>query len=310
MAISRTGSRLYKPAWHSAGKADIIQRRFASNHTLYNLSCSISQRLKAQPMKLAATIGITLAATALGPSESLAANVAPVNKYPFASIIKTVYSDGSLSKCGGTIISRNHVVTAAHCVVRTATGERAIPKNTYAGYGNNVYISQTLVPSCKVFVHPQYNSTGFEERYCRPGAPRSAARWSQRGRSPGVQRLPLPWHTLTVPSYPLKEAEVKIGSIDPCKTQVETWLHDTFENSNGPRICLEGALMPGNGSCSGDSGSPLLVFVDGVPHFAGVDSNGGNKQGSYSCGQADGFDFYTHVNYHLSFINEATGFKL
>ncbi|KAJ1952789.1 Tryptase beta-2, partial [Linderina pennispora] len=238
-------------------------------------------------MMFSVAFGVTLAATVLGiPQPGLdkdaqtqlakrivGGNVAPVSKYPFASIIKTVYSDGSLSKCGGTIISRNHVVTAAHCVVRTATGERAIPKNTYAGYGNNVYISQTLVPSRRVFVHPQYNSTGLKNDIAvleLPDLPLDGVSVAtvpvyKGSLFPGMSATAIGWGLTNAtdphsPSYPLKEAEVKIGSIDPCKDHVKKYLHDTFYSSNGPRICIERSLTLGNGTCSGDSGSALVAF--------------------------------------------------
>ncbi|KAJ1945963.1 hypothetical protein FBU59_002160 [Linderina macrospora] len=246
-------------------------------------------------------------------------NVAPANKYPFSSIIKTIYSEG-LSKCGGTIISKNHVVTAAHCVVRTATGEHALPQNIYAGYGNNTYIYQTLIPARRVFVHPQYNSTGLKNDIAileLPDLPLDGVTVAtvpvyKGWLFPEMATTAIGWGMTNTtdshsPSYLLKEATVKIGNTAPCRNHINKYLHDTFVSSNGPRICIERSLTLGNGVCTGDSGSPLLVFVRGKPYFAGVDSNGGSAQGTFSCGDAGGFDFFTNVRNYLHFIYTVTG---
>ncbi|ORX71539.1 trypsin-like serine protease [Linderina pennispora] len=124
---------------------------------------------------VATVFGIGLATNSLGLPQSSAnqdphhhlskrivgGGVAPAGKYKFASIVKRFISTGT-GMCGSTIISKNFVVTAGHCIVDDITNQINTPENIYIGYGSSEYKKQTLVQATKLFLHPQYDISKFE----------------------------------------------------------------------------------------------------------------------------------------------------
>ncbi|KAJ1948664.1 hypothetical protein FBU59_001486 [Linderina macrospora] len=249
-------------------------------------------------------------------------DVAPAGKYKFASVV-TLDIGGRTHTCAGTIISKNFIVTAGHCLVSGDGLTVNSPQNITAGYGSNESANQTFLTAKKLFLHPNYNPAVFENDIGIIQVADIPLDGVTSGKVPVYKGLLETTQVVTAIGWgmtdytnwdsvspSLKEAVVKVGNLSTCKYQIETYLHSTFENSNGPRICIENALAPGNGPCAGDSGSPLVMFVNEMPYFAGVMSNGGGANGEATCAVTGGFAFYTHVKSYIPFIANVTGLSL
>ncbi|ORX71537.1 trypsin-like serine protease, partial [Linderina pennispora] len=205
------------------------------------------------------------------------------------------------------------ILTAGHCLVG-ATGTVNSPQNITAGYGSNVSEQQTFQTATNVFLHPQYNPSRFENDIGIIQVPdipldgvKACALPVYRGwLYPGMPVRSIGWGMTNYTDYysvspELKEVVIKVGNPGPMQVPAR------FDNSNGPRICIENALVPDNGPCSGDSGSPLIAYDGNRPYFAGVMSNGGGAHGEATCAVTGGFAFYTHVLNYLNFIYTVTG---
>ncbi|KAJ1950466.1 hypothetical protein FBU59_000665 [Linderina macrospora] len=282
-------------------------------------------------MKFLSILGACLVATNLGQAQHtglstpqlskriIGGNVAPAGKYKFASVV-TLDIGGRKHTCAGTIISKNFIVTAGHCLVSGDGLTVNSPQNITAGYGSNGSASQTFLTAKKLFLHPNYNPAVFENDIGiiqvadipLDGVKAAALPVYKGWLYPGMAVTSIGWGMTNYTDWSsvspsLKEAVVKVGNLDPCEHQIETYLHSTFDDSNGPRVCIENALAPGNGPCAGDSGSTLVAFSYGKPYFAGVMSNGGGANGEATCAVSGGFAFYTHVYNYLYFIYTVTG---
>ncbi|ORX71547.1 trypsin-like serine protease [Linderina pennispora] len=267
-------------------------------------------------MKLSTLFGTCLVATAFGlPQRSdldtpqlskriIGGNIAATGKYKFASVIKLDIG-GRTYTCAGTIISENHIVTAGHCLVG-ATGTVNSPQNITAGYGSNVSEQQTFQTATNVFLHPQYDPSRFENDI---GVIEVPDMQLDGLLEPTQAVTSIGWGMTNYTDYysvspELKEAVIKIGNLGSMQVPARSI------NSNGPHICIENALVPDNGPCSGDSGSPLIAYDGNRPYFAGVMSNGGGAHGEATCAVTGGFAFYTHVKSYISFIANVTGLSL
>ncbi|XP_071629599.1 chymotrypsin-2-like [Temnothorax longispinosus] len=73
---------------------------------------------------------------------------APDGLYPYQVSLNDRYTQTHL--CGGAIVSKRYIITAAHCL------ERLNPRNVIIGVGSNLLYSQTTYKAEDLIIHPNY----------------------------------------------------------------------------------------------------------------------------------------------------------
>ncbi|KAJ1963356.1 hypothetical protein GGI12_002098 [Dipsacomyces acuminosporus] len=237
------------------------------------------------------------------------------DEFPFAASLAIRFS-GGIGLCGGSIISSNVIVTAAHCVFDPITGEQVAAKNIYIGAGSNQRSQQNLTQAVRIVPDPLYSTvTGnndialvFASHLPVDNRTVSAVPVYPGSLPANTTLTVIGWgQTLTNPavdstSDALMKTQVKIGGKEDCQKYLEGYV-----SSDGPQICTENILNPGKDTCQGDSGGGALVSHKGKYYLAGLTSYGSNIDGDPTCALNDGFGVYTHVNYYIDFISNATG---
>ncbi|XP_055308154.1 venom protease-like [Sitodiplosis mosellana] len=239
----------------------------------------------------------------------------PQGGYPWMALLGYVNNLGEQSwKCGGSLITSRHVLTAAHCVIRTLTlarfGEHDINsdqdgpvqdininrKNRHPNFNkrlgtndiailhleHDVIFSNRVRPICIPTDEPMLSRSFVGETVSVAGW----GRLQEGGRSSNVlQKLQLP----VLNNFECKER---------FRTQGRLLSEDQFDNS----IICAGDLNGGHDSCQGDSGGPMMypVQVGGRSLFyqIGIISYG------IGCARVDTPGVYTRVSEFIDWIQD------
>ncbi|XP_062396187.1 chymotrypsin-like elastase family member 2A [Sardina pilchardus] len=223
------------------------------------------------------------------------------NSWPWQISLQHQMGDVWFSSCGGTLISRDWVLTAAHCINRSYRYRVLLGKHRLSVEEEG----SMTVPVAKIIVHPEYN-----DHLTRNDI---ALLWLDHTieLSDTVQPACLPPSGLILPhqascyvtgwgrlstngdgSDTLQQALLPVVEYDICK-HPDWWsflLTDKMVCAGG-----DGTV----GSCMGDSGGPLnCQNSDGIWEVHGIVSFG-----APSCNQVQRPSVFTRVSAYVSWIN-------
>lgn len=225
---------------------------------------------------------------------------ARVGEFPFIASLQT--SRGS-HYCGGSLISPNYVLTAAHCV------QGGVSQVVLGLFDRSDFSHAEKFRVKKITVHPNYNSNTFDWDFAllqlsgsssfEPVDIESDDLEIVAGQSSNFMLTVAGWGTTmsggsSLPTR-LQKVDVPYVNQDAC--------FQSYPGLTSQMLCA-GYDQGGKDSCQGDSGGPLVMRHNGTTSLVGVVSWG------EGCAEAGKFGVYSRVSKALGWISRTAVTKL
>ncbi|KAF3690116.1 Elastase-1 [Channa argus] len=201
--------------------------------------------------------------------------VAKPNSWPWQ--ISLQYKSGSsyYHTCGGTLIERGWVMTAAHCVDSNRIWRVILGDHDLKVNGGTEQIKEVS----NVYIHPKWDSyrvsNGFDVALLRLSTPATLNSYVQLGSLPNPNEI-LPnnnpcyitgWgRTSTGGPLPSQLMQAYLPLVDHKTCSSPDWWGSTVKTT---MVCGGGGAEAG---CNGDSGGPLNCLVNGKYYVHGIAS--------------------------------------
>ncbi|XP_065211798.1 trypsin-1-like [Planococcus citri] len=276
-----------------------LLRRFNEPEILFNRqkrAAATSSKNKKKPVQSQPKeCGINSKSAAKGNSRS------DSKEWPW--LVSLMFADSYSSFCGGVLLNRNYVLTAAHCLHRRDPSDVLIRLGEYDFFEQNDTVSVDIKPS-KAIVHAEYDPatkqndialiklstptkyTDFIRPICLP------TRKAKTNQTVVVAG----WGTLYYGgpvSNVIMEVPIPVWDLENCISKY----HQPVFKTNLCAAAYEG----GKDACQGDSGGPLLMqHANGRWVTIGVVSWG------MGCADKDQPGVYTDVSSYLGWISNNT----
>jgi secreted trypsin-like serine protease len=206
-------------------------------------------------------------------------------------------SQNNASFCGATLIAKNWVLTAAHCVANQTPNSIYVVANNQTSNTTN-----ESLPIKHIIVHPAYNSKTFKNDLALIELINDSQISPIKLLSPHTTQdavnkmaIALGWGTISTTEniYPTDLQQVNLSIID--SSTCSQFMGNITENM----LCA-GDKTYQKDTCQGDSGGPLIVFdsESNVWRQAGITSWG------FGCAKVNTYGVYTRIRNYANFISK------
>ncbi|PVU86190.1 hypothetical protein BB559_006613 [Furculomyces boomerangus] len=235
-------------------------------------------------------------------------NEVEFSEYSSAASLLSLLDNGT--SCTGTFISKDVVLTAAHCVYNTTTGPLSPGDVLVSGGTKSILQNITYIYKVeKVLVHSDYNSSKFSNDiallFLTNSTSDPSISFAKIYNIPVSDETPVEaagWGSTTKdsssgPSQVLMAVPIHISSSEDCKEGNVLW-----ESNNGPTICM--MVQNEQDTCPGDSGGPLYFTGDSSKPIVGITSFEAVSEDSSTnkCGNNGDTAYFTNALYYIDWI--------